>query len=341
MLVDIGETDFLAPVIRLMNSSMRRVLCFGTAENYDLQVDKSTIIKGSNLSLSSPITPRTHRSQLLNSCDLAILQPILDSAAIVVTGVAAKVQQQVLEISRGKKVMVWDNLKGNDSGEYWRNAHSMLASADVVLFPAQSTISELPVSVHSAKVIGQPALEEWQRAIQSIDTANVLSKLGISPQKRVILYIAGWSGDLECTDGTRLFAAIVQQMFTEPAFQVVVQLHPRSDGDFERGLFAGIARVTTTKECTTEEATSVAEVVVCHKSTAGLKIGAAGRRLIFAVPQEGYQHPSVEAGLATMVKSAEEFATVFSHVTAQHRDFFETLGIPREAAKAIHGFLLA
>lgn len=336
VLVDAGESDMLSPVIRQLDSA--RVLCFGTAETLSLSLGSAQVIKGQDLGLSKPITKVTPRTEGLNSEDLAALDTILSSAKVIVTGVAAKVQQQLIEKCSGRKIMVWDNFKGNDTGEYWSNAHSMLSSADIVLFPAQSTINELPMPVEHSKVVGQPALEEWSLKIHTIDQAAVRNKLEIDENQRVILYIAGWSGDQECADGTRLFADIVAELLTHT--QVLVQLHPRSDGQFERELFGANARVTSSKDCTTEEATSIASLVVCHKSTAGLKIGAAGKQLIFAIPQPNYTNPMIETGLAPMVRTVAEFQMAYERISSSSQDFYETLSIPRGAAQLIKNEIL-
>jgi len=331
VLVDAGESNMLCPAIRLLDSP--KVLCFGTAETLPLSLGSAQVLKGQELGLSKPITKTTPRTEELDLADLAVLESLLCSVKVIVTGVAAKVQQQLLERCTGRKIMVWDNFKGNDTGEYWRNAHSMLPSADIVLFPAQSTINELPISVPHSRVVGQPALEEWSLKIHSIDQVSVRSRLDIGESDRVVLYIAGWSGDSECAEGTRLFSAIVAELLL--GTQVLVQLHPRSDGQFERQLFGSLARVTSNKDCTTEEATSISCLVVCHKSTAGLKIGAAGKPLIFAIPQPDYTNPMIDAGLAPMVKTVAEFRAAYEGITSSSKDFYQTLNIPREAAQRI------
>ena len=46
---------------------------------------------------------------------------------------------------------------------------------------------------------------------------------------------------------------------------------------------------------------------MCHKSTAAIKIAAAGKPVIFVVPQEGYSNILIESGFYPLVRAADEF----------------------------------
>ena len=268
ILFDTGESEFLNPVLRELDTQTFDLLLFGTSETLSI-LSAFPQIKSSGLNLSQPVTREWPREKQLLEVDLNLIIQIVNNYKKCITGVASALQGQILKSCNCEKLMIWDNFKGDDTGDYWRTAQEVQFYADLVIYPSQSTYDELPEKTKNFFISGSPAVEEWEAGIRKIDSDQIRSKLEIS--KKVILYIAGWSGDPECYEGTALFASICKNYLINflNEYEIIVQLHPRSDGNFERSEFSNLAKVNSREVCSTEEVVSTATLVICHKTTAG------------------------------------------------------------------------
>ena len=61
-------------------------------------------------------------------------------------------------ISGSNTIAIWDNMKGNDSGEYWRVAQRAQFNADIVIYPNYSILNEMPILPRKYTILGNPAL---------------------------------------------------------------------------------------------------------------------------------------------------------------------------------------
>lgn len=336
ILFDTGESEFLTPVLRELDSQTFDLLLFGTSETLSI-LSTFPQIKSTSLNLSEPVTRDWPREKILPEEDLNIILSIANTYKKCITGVASALQGQILKSCSCQKLMIWDNFKGDDTGDYWRTAQEVQFYADYVIYPSQSTYDELPEKTKNPLISGSPAVEDWEAGIRKIDSDQVRNKLGIT--KKVLLYIAGWSGDPECNEGTALFASICKNFLINylNEYEIIVQLHPRSDGNFERSEFSNLAKVNSREICSTEEVVSTATLVVCHKTTAGPKISATGKKLIFLVPQPGYSNKLIEKNICPLAKTQEEFIQVFEKGLEcnLNEDVYSAFGMPRNSISYI------
>lgn len=334
VLFDTGESDFLQPVLRELNQDTFKLLLFGTSETLSI-LSTFPQIKSSELNLTEPVTKDWPREKELPENDLNLILSEISDYHVCITGVASILQGQILKSLNSKKIMIWDNFKGNDTGDYWRTALQVQLLADIVIYPSQFTYEELPVKPKDYFIAGCPPVEEWELMIKNIDSDAVRQKLAIT--RKVILYIAGWSGDPECREGTELFALICREYLSKLLndYEIIIQLHPRSDGDFERNEFGDLGRVNSRYICSLEEITSTASLVVCHKTTAGPKISAAGKKLIFVVPQSGYSNKLIEQNICPLVKNCEEFKNSFENdiIDLNKNDVYSAFQMPKNSKK--------
>ena len=341
ILFDTGESEFLNPVFRELDPKTFDLLLFGTSETLSI-LSSFPQIKSTNLNLSQPVTRDWPREKLLPEDDLSTTIQIVNTYKKCITGVASSLQGQILRSCNCEKIMVWDNFKGDDTGDYWKTAQEVQFYADLVIYPSQSTFDELPVKTKNFFISGSPAVEDWEAGIRNIDSDQVRDKLGIV--KKVILYIAGWSGDPECYEGTALFASICRSYLVGylDEYEIIVQLHPRSDGNFERSEFLDLAKVNSRETCSTEEVVSTATLVVCHKTTAGPKISATGKKIIFVVPQQGYSNKLIEKNICPLAKTQEEFVQVFEKglESNENEDVYSAFGMPKRSISNIISLLV-
>lgn len=68
-------------------------------------------------------------------------------------------------ISGAYTVALWDNMKGNDTGEYWKVAQKAQFNADIVIYPNYSILNEMPILPKKYTVLGNPTLEGWNKVI--------------------------------------------------------------------------------------------------------------------------------------------------------------------------------
>ena len=58
-------------------------------------------------------------------------------------------------------IAIWDNMKGDDTGEYWKVAQSVQFNANFVIYPSFTTLFEMPILPKKYSVLGNPTLEGW------------------------------------------------------------------------------------------------------------------------------------------------------------------------------------
>ena len=332
MLFDTGETEFIQPILKRLDSNKFKLMTFGTSETLGIISDYPQL-KSSEIGLSETISKDWPREKLLSPQDLEVVTGLASKFKVVISGVASILQGQILSSITSSTLIIWDNFKGNDTGFYWEIASKVQFSANSIIFPSRSTYNGLISKPPNYHIIGHPSLEDWASKVILIDKDQAKQKLNIF--KKVILYVAGWSGDPECHEGTRLFAKICRNHLKNynEEYSIIVQLHPRSDGEFERQEFDGTATVSSRAICTTEEATAIADIVICHKTTAGPKIAAAGKKIMFLVPQEGYSNQLIETGKFFLARSEEEFGEMFEKTlrAENNEDIFQIFDMPQNS----------
>ena len=107
-------------------------------------------------------------------------------------------------------------------------------------------------------------------------------------------YIGGY--DVDYPEALELFASAMQDF---PNIQLVMCPHPKSDGSLEQRLFPN-----ATLSQDSLAAIKQADVVVCHRSTLGIKSLLAGKKVIFVDPAA---HPMAEEWGAFLATDALSF----------------------------------
>lgn len=269
VLFDAGETHALKPVIEdlIDHGETVDVIALGTAQTLMPQARTIPEVDRS----WDRYTPLPETS-VLEGC----------SPDVVIIGVASTIQLQVAKAFEGKAKVVayYDNFNPIHQSVYASLIREIEPHVDLFLTASdKGAASSFAKEVH---VVGNPDVEKMIQKLQEYES-----------EPRSIVYIGGY--DTDYPEALELFA---EGMELFPDHQLLLCPHPKSDGSLEHTLFpnAIISRDSLA-------AVAQAEVVVCHRSTLGIKSLLAGKKVIFVDPAG---HPMAKewgAFLATDVLS--------------------------------------
>lgn len=257
VLFDAGETHALKPVIEdlIAHGETVDVLAFGTAQT--LYPDTLTV------------------KQIDRSWDRYAPLPDTEllgaySPDVVIIGVASAIQLQIAKAFEGTATIVayYDNFNPIDRSVYASLIREIEPHVDLFL-----TASDKGAASSYAKktlTVGNPDVEKVIEALQDCDSDS-----------QVIAYIGGY--DTDYPEALELFAAVMRQF---SGYHLVMCPHPKSDGSLEHHLFPN-----ATFSQDSLAAIKQAGVVVCHRSTLGIKCLLAGKKVIFVDPAA---HPMAE-----------------------------------------------
>jgi len=264
VLFDAGETYVLQPVIEDLKAQgeVVDVLALGTSQS--LMPNAKTLLG---------VDRFWDRYQMLLETQLEDICATYEPEVVTI-GVSSKIQLQIAQKFQKKASIVayYDNFNPIERSVYAPLIREIEAHVDLFL-----TASEFGAASSHAKevhVVGNPDLEKMISKINEVDRPTIKEKLGLHPTCPVVTYIGGYDTDYE--EGLRLFAT---GMDFYPNYQIVICPHPKSDGSLEKSYFQ--------KACFPEDtiaAIALADVVVCHRSTLGIKSLLAGKKVIFVDP---------------------------------------------------------
>lgn len=223
---------------------------------------------------------------------------------LVITGVATELQGEVLDFFRNQGVPVW---------AYWDNFN---ANGESPYFKTARSIEPradlllLPCEslrssfgMRPVRVVGHPTLD-------------------VHLPSKVILWIGGYGPAYE-----EAYALFQKGMSQIPDAVVILQHHPKTG---EKNLF----KLT--------EALRLADLVVCHQSTAAFQALSAGKPVLHVIP-EGQEFDSLplQKGLAKKVSRAEDFVqAVADSCEMDVSGFFDLMGIPENSTEVCKSSIL-
>jgi len=274
-----------------------------------------------------------------------------------ISGTRSLAQKQLLAAfaERGAKTIAyWDNLAAGGyvfdpaTGQGRRDpafdiADACTTYAQKLLVSCQAAAQDPKFASREAKklaVVGSPSLEFWTKKLTTMNAEPIQEKLGLSPTKKTILILGGTneryekSFDLMVEGLTKL-----QELFS---FKLLVMPHPGNpESTFEqRKLFASLIAdwkvITPADHISTMEALRVSDTLLTYDSTAALVAQAAGKQVIFAIPErDGYTNLLLEKNLAVKIQIPRELVEemLFSKYIA--KDIFQEFGIPQNSTDLI------
>lgn len=224
-------------------------------------------------------------------------------ADIVVTGVAAEVQGQTLDLFRNRGVLTiafWDNFNASGPSAYFERAHQIEKRAEILFLPSESLLDSFKHRL--VEVVGHPTLD-----------TNTKPKLAV--------WIGGYGEEYD-----EAYTLFQEGMKGVEGYVVLKQHHPKT------GL---------KNDLTTREAISVADVVICHQSSAAFQALAQNKPVLHVIPEtQEFTSVPLEKGIAKMVSRVEDFRQALEEVAGcDVSGFYEVMGIPVNSKEAFSSAL--
>lgn len=320
----------------------------------------SKVAKDHNLSplIDKVSCPPNNRLHNLSQQDLKQIKAIA-SAKIVITGMYSTPQRQIAELFKkeGSSVIgIWDNFSTFDRlpKDLMQNIEAFASSTDFIFTPSYEIAKDLNDRYHTDKALamGQPTLEIWEQKLQAIDTSLLYGKTPFDQKKPIVTYMSGYEENgNNYNDSFILFAKSIENAGDD--LQLLIQLHPRSDGSFEKDLLKEMSLKNSLfptyfisdgrKDLSSFEAVALAQVVVSHRSTACIQALFAGKSILHVdVPGSAFTHFAIEKGLAQKLSDPLLIKRALLDASSKHRSSeacYEMGGIPPHGTQKMISFI--
>jgi hypothetical protein len=341
VLHNLGETNGLKPVMQKLPEGSHEILAFGKA--WDTLKDGPCTLK-----VADELQTLDPRASISDGA-LEALKPILRESKVVITGMASVGQAQILNETHGTKVIFYDNFDPMHSEatgikEYIQPFYETLKEGRFHLLVPGTAYEEgakkLPkFSNATIHPLGQPSLESWEEIYARINYDNLKCALSLHAQNRVLLFAGGFD-PVDETQYKEDLESFLKGAAVLDNVSVLVTFHPKTDGSIERDL---VRRFCAEKACliekgthTTAELSTIANVVVCFKSTVGAQAAYMEKPVLYVA--QGYKNFLTEAGIALLATNTEEVTSKLAVLLTGKQSsasFTDTLGIPKDASNAI------
>ncbi len=350
---DAGEANIWVQVLKNWEGAPdAQVLVMSTASKVAKDAGLDHVIEIESLG----ITLNNQRLSELSSTDLEKIETLC--ASVLVTGMYSTPARQIAEVfaAKGSKVIAaWDNFSTYDKlpADLVANVEKIVRVADRILVPSHEIAHDLNERFHMDKAIaaGQPTLEMWEAKIAQVDRKAALSKTHFCPCAPILTYISGYEENGNGYHDSFVTFAHSLNMLKTP-LQVIVQLHPRSDGSFEQKILADFTSqnprfpryfISNGKQLSTFESVAVSDLGVCQRSTVAIQALFAGKRFMHIdVPGTPFSHFAIEKQLIPQCLSSDEAAL---YISAHLKDpvntaaLYEQAGIPQKSTQIFRAML--
>ncbi len=319
---DAAETQIWAQVLKSWEGAPQsQLLTMATATKVAMEASLEHITVES-LGVSCPIHQRLYE---LSAAELEKINQIPGS--VLVTGMYSTPERQIAEVfqKKGSRVIsVWDNFSTYDKlpRDLVANVEKIMRASDAVLVPSQDIADDLNTRFNSNKAIalGQPTLDVWKDKVAEVDKSAALAKTPFNRDKPILTYISGYQ---EKGNGYResfiLFVKSLNEL--KVPVQVVVQLHPRSDGKLEKEILDRFCQqnhryfISDGKQLSTYEAVALCDLGITHRSIVAIQALFAGKRFMHIdIPGTPFSHFAIEKKLIVQCLKAEEA----THYLSEH-----------------------
>lgn len=350
---DAGETNIWAQVLKSWEDAPKtQVLTMATATKIAKEASLSPICI-ENFGISCPSNQRLYE---FSSTDLEKIDQL--SASVLITGMYSSPERQIAELfhKKGSQVVaVWDNFSTYEKLplDLVVNVEKIIHSADAVLVPSIEIADDLNqrFSTHKAIALGQPTLDLWEERLAQVDKVSSLAKTSFRADAPILTYIGGYEEKSNgYNDSFHLFVKSVNAL--KIPVQIIVQLHPRSDGSFEKEILEKYACqnpqfpayiISNGKQLSTYEAVAIADLGICHRSTVATQALFAGKRFMHIdLPRTTFSNFAIEKCLTAQCLSAEEATQYLAehlHEPIDLSSLYEKSGISPNATQHFQSYL--
>ena len=359
VLNDAGETKAMQPVMQALDNNQVNYSIFA------VETAKS-LLKGNThlapfpedvvqLQQDNPLQAQKAQQQLKQAL----------SVPVVVMGVVSDFQKRWADYFKamGKQVVgyydsiVYHDQRNREQVDPFKNGLTSLIT------PAKDATAFFQKRFPNWQVLtlGQPTLESIPKVMANTNTADIAKRAEVDTSKPTILFVG------EYEPGYReAFPQFVQSIQILPeGTNVVVSLHPKADGTFEREVLKKYdpqhrVRIIS-KSVTTAEMLPVADVILTWHSTMAMQAAFQGKTVMYVGadhktnsfdPMMEYnmihRYQTVDALTSALKKTVSKISLHREDAEgqAQHRHkkiekLYQTLGIPMESTRRITDYLMS
>jgi hypothetical protein len=351
---DTGETNVFAEILQEWKGDQKiGFLTMATSTKVATDLKLKNIIALEQLDLSCPANNRLYQ---FSPDDLEKIGNTFKTK-VLCTGVFSTPQRQIAELLSAKGATVisfWDNFSTFDKlpKDLVQNVKEFARTADHLFTPSQEVADDLNTRfmITHATAMGQPTLKSWENKLQVLDHVKILHKIPLSPKKKIITYMGGYEENgNNYADAFKIFAESIKN--EGRYFQLIVQLHPRSDGSFEKTLLESFSNEyshfpkffisDSRQNLGVYESAAIAHLVVSHRSTAGIQALFAGKNILYVdVPNSSYSNFAIEKDLAQKLSEPSLIRKALYRKNPQNLDnCYQKAGIPQDSTAKIISFL--
>ena len=330
---DIGDSNPMKRVMKELESLSisYRVLALGKSADVFRE-------NPNHLSLELPDLMSTRETPL--SDDLLRLIENAVKPKMVIAGMASAGQAQVLNFFKGKgayTIAFYDNFDSPVGKEYIQAFLRTVIPIDEYFLPSETTLPGFQKldATKQAKlsVLGQPVLEDWDDIFAKTDRKEFRSRLGLTEQDQTILFVGGYDDTYAV-----YFRLFVDAMRAFPDQKVIVTYHPKTNGSLEKSIIAeeNVANIQVIDGPSTAKVATIADVLVCHKSSVGVQALYVGLPVVSVVKKGDLKNFAIDQGLAVSVETEQDLVETLQRIlSAANRNYppVQGLGIPKEATK--------
>jgi hypothetical protein len=328
-----GETKDLLLVTEELKRSGRNfsILALGTAKNL--------------------VDPSVYKKEIIPSDTAEVIASKI-SPKILITGVATEKQKEFLnrfENTETTTYAYWDNPEPNGSVAYFTEALKTEKAAKYVLLPSQYVadspeFADRPTS--TKLIVGKPTLEEFQKTVENIDQEEILGRLKSITKDSPILVFSGTYGK-EYEKAFALFINCINKAYWDSQKkQVIFQIHPSSDGKFEKEycekhLGANVDYIISTRDVSQklsiEEAIAISDLFITYNSSSNFQAAICGRKIANVIPDgDPYTTSLLKLDIAMKISSPESLVdSIQSMRTLEVDSIYRYMGIPKNSVQLI------
>jgi len=321
-------------------SERSSVICMATGAKLASE-GAFSFLKGEQIVILNDLLPQ--RLARLSEDSLDKLSEL--SPHCVVTGMYSTSQAEIAELYAKKGVNViafWDN---PSSYEYLPkdlvgNVEKIVNIATYVLCPTEEIARDLNkrFSRQNTRVVGHPTIDSQVAEILVKNTKEIEKKLPWTKDKPLMMYVGGYEENANAyEDSVHIFLEGVKDLGVK--FDLLLQLHPRSDGCFESKVVKQMQSkypefprtyISNSREgISSFDAVAIADFVVANRSTLGFQAFLAGKKIAYVdVPQTRYSNVFIDQGLAPQFTVSDKFNGYLKNVSMQPSEDKKTSPIP-------------
>jgi len=334
VLYDAGESYGLKPVIKIMKNNRVefKVMVMGTARTlfssseYLLDINKDCNV--------STLVERTDwpRTRPLSVADLK-RAAICYHPNVVITGAVSTIQLQLAEYYQTQNIKVVSFVDAFTRVKPGSIVQKFKSISDYLIVPSVGVKKSLGGG-ERIKVLGQPSFEKWDELSHYVDKSRMAKFI---KKGKILLFVGSYgTGYKKMLEG---FIKAVQGISDQ--YQILLSLHPKSDGKLESTLIKKLKSriILLPKKIKTYEWATISDLIICYRSTVCIQSLAMDKPVAyFELDRSNYSNFLLEKKIASKLTPIS-FTDKLKKSLERKKKITKTY-FPKGAAAKIYNFIL-